>query len=230
MKGIICDVGHTIITDSILNEILLHEGKTDAVASLYDEDLLAGKDDNAIDEWVTKVSSYKINRLRGVSIDRIGEYCRSAKLTPGFKSFVSQAISQEIPILFVGAVPEIITRYLLRYAGVTFDSSPCVSVRGSEIQVINNLIDRPLKICTPGVKKQYARLWLKNHELTAHDVVVIGDSLGDIPVMKLAVQANRYGIHVSSSGLRKLIAREIKDFNELSGLVNTDNNRMMEIS
>jgi hypothetical protein len=140
------------------------------------------------------------------------------------------AIAQAIPILFIGAVPEIITGYLLRYAGVPYDSSPFVSIRGSEIQLVNNMIDRPLKICTPGVKKEYAQAWLKNHQIAEHEVIVIGDSLGDIPVMRLAVQANRYGIHVSSNRLRNIIAREVSDFDELSGLLNINNNRIMEIS
>ncbi len=229
MKGIICDVGHTIITDSILNEILLREGMSDAVASLYDEALLAAMDDKAIEEWVARVSSYKINRLRGVSIDHISQYCRSAKLTPGLKSFVSLASEQGIPILFIGAVPEIITRYLLQHAGIPSDDNPLVSIRGSEIQLVNNMIDRPLKICTPEAKKEYAQAWLRGHQIAKQEVIVIGDSLGDIPVMKLAMKSGRYGIHVSSNRLRRIISKEIRDFNELSGLLNNNNKTMMEI-
>ena len=55
MKAIVCDIGHTIITDSILNKILIAHNKVEAVGKLYDEEKMDLSTQNTIDLFVKKM-------------------------------------------------------------------------------------------------------------------------------------------------------------------------------
>lgn len=219
MIGIICDVGHTIITDSIINKILSDLGHSDDASVLYDEKQLLNKSSKEIDDWVQSNSSRKLSKLKGVSLESLEHYCQEAKLTKGVADFVTYVSEQDIPLLFIGAVPSIITDFLLQKAGINSRQYKNISIKGTPLNVVDNKLDTAGDICTPSKKKEQSIQWLESYGVNLIDLVVIGDSLGDIPVMSLAQKANRFGIHVNSTSLNAMISQEVSDFNELSEIL-----------
>ena len=224
MKAIVCDVGHTIITDSILNKILIDLNKVEAVGKLYDEEKMDLSTQSTIDLFVKEMCIKKINSLKGIRSNKLYELCKYAQITEGFVEFMSLVCLKQIPILFIGAVPIIITEYLLNICGFDKNDFKNISVDGSEIELVDNQINKPLTVCTPSLKSQKVILWAELIDIKLDDLMIIGDSIGDIPTMNLTKRENRFGIHIDSPTLKKVVCHEIVNFNHLEKIIQTHSN------
>jgi len=62
-EAIVCDVGRTIITTSVLNHMLKRLGQTSSARVLYDMEVLAGATPEQIDAWVDSVVREKLSAM-----------------------------------------------------------------------------------------------------------------------------------------------------------------------
>lgn len=215
MNAIVCDIGHTIILESVLNRLLENAGKSEAMMTLYDEDRLLGCSQKQIDTWVTRITRHKIAALKGVSLHEIDQACRQVRLRAGFEEFAKWVRCEEIPILFIGAVPIVVTRALLQRVELTDQDCHFVTIEGSNVFSTNGCIHSAGVICTPSLKLKKAIEWTRMLGERLEDMIVIGDSIGDIPTMLLTRRQNRYGVCADSQALRNITKRIFPDFSDI---------------
>ncbi len=224
MKAIVCDIGHTIITDSILNKILIAHNKVEAVGKLYDEEKMDLSTQNTIDLFVKKMFINKINSLKGIKNNELYDICKNAQITDGFIEFMSIVCTKQIPILFIGAVPIIITEHLLSICGFDIKNFKNIFIDGSKIELVDNKINKPLTVCTPSLKSKKVISWAEQIDISLDNLMIIGDSIGDLPTMNLTKKENRFGIHIDSPTLKNIVCREILNFNHLKEIIQTQSN------
>jgi phosphoserine phosphatase len=216
MQGIVCDVGHTIITSSVLNKLLETAGNRNAIAELYNEKHLAGLSQREIDSWVVRVTTAKIAGLIGLRTSDIEQACLEVALRAGFEAFAEDVLEARVPIVFVGAVPELVTRALLGRTVLGEREGLGVDIIGSGVTLDGDRIAGPGEICTPLIKAAKVAQWAQERDIALDETIIIGDSIGDIPTMRLTVRDNRIAIEGGSESLENMAGRRVSDFFEVS--------------
>ena len=202
VRGIVCDVGHVIIRDSVLNHVLRRIGAHDVSRVLYDMRVLAGKDAQEVERWVDAVIREKVAAFESRSAREIQDIAREVALTPGIRRLLWVAQRRGVPVLLMGAVPALVTRALLTGMRVTVDE-----VVGTDVAVTNGRIGRVRSVCTPLRKAEAVKVWLRRRKLKRRDCVVIGDSIGDVPAMRLVPRCNRVGFNATHRSVKRYVGR-----------------------
>lgn len=216
MQGIACDVGHTIIVSSVMNILLEAQGKQGAITELYNEERLGGLAQYQVDGWVAKAMASKITALSGLGADEIAQACRQVELRSGFEQFAASVLEAQIPILFIGAVPELVTRALLSRTVLGAHEGKGVDIIGSQVILDGETIEGAGEICTPSRKAQSVARWATAQGISPEALYVIGDSIGDVPAMRLTGPGNRIAIEGASKTLGGMAGRHVRDFFEVS--------------
>lgn len=184
--AIVCDVGHTIIAESVLNHVLARLGRLGAVRVLYDRNVLNLANETQIEEWVEQVIREKVEAMRGVEVSSVLRLASQVPLTPGFDHLLDRAQASDVPVMLMGAVPTLVTEALVAPLRGAIST-----IAGTEIVTLNGQIDRATKVCTPRAKASAVMKWLTARGIATEETVVIGDSIGDLCAMRLVPKGNR---------------------------------------
>lgn len=194
-KGIVCDVGHVIVTESILNQILAELGRHDLARSLYDLERLRSCSQLEIENWVETVIREKVGAMKQRSRSEISTILANVKLTPGFREMVSAVAGRGFSLMLMGAVPEFVTEILIRDFRHEVDY-----VAGSSVSfdADDRIIDTTY-VLTPLRKARKAAEWMNARGIKPAECWVIGDSsIGDLPTMEIVPFHNRIGFNADA--------------------------------
>jgi HAD superfamily phosphoserine phosphatase-like hydrolase len=206
IRGIICDVGHTITSTSVLNHILKRLGLTKPARVLYDMMVLESSDEYQIEQWVDSVIREKVNAMNGIRAREIEALATEVALTPGFAELVQSAHAKNIPVMLVGAVPTFVTNAMLRANSIFVDY-----VAGTRVTLSDGRIRSADMVCTPRFKASEADNWLRQISITPDQTLVIGDSIGDIPTMRLVPKKNRVGFNADHTAVTEFVGHNYRD-------------------
>ena len=185
-RAIVCDVGHTIIAESVLNHVLARLGRLGAVRVLYDRSVLTIENEVQMEAWVEQVIREKVDAMQGVDVSSVLRFASQVPLTPGFDQLLDRALSSQVPFMLMGAVPTLITEALIAPMRRAISN-----IAGTEVVTVNGQIDRVTRVCTPRAKAQAVKKWLAAIGIATEETVVIGDSIGDLCAMGLVPKGNR---------------------------------------
>ncbi|MEK8089327.1 HAD-IB family phosphatase [Thermithiobacillus plumbiphilus] len=201
-RAVICDVGHTIVMESVLNRVLTGLGKPGAARVLYDRAVLDPADEAGMEQWVEEVVREKIDAMHGCESGWICQVASQMPLTPGFDHLVKLAKTKNVPVMLVGAVPRFVTEALVRRL-----SGAITNIVGTEVAIKDGRVDGTEWVCTPSKKVELVTQWLRARGIPPSDAIIIGDSIGDIPIMHLVPKANRIAFNSDDPAVLQIASR-----------------------
>lgn len=201
-KAIVCDVGHTIIAESVLNHVLARLGRLGAVRVLYDRNVLNPANEVQIEEWVEQVIREKMEAMHGVEVSSVLRFASQVPLTPGFDQLLDRALANDVPVMLMGAVPTLITEALVAPLRGAISN-----IAGTEVTTSNGQIDRVTRVCTPRAKAHAVIQWLTAHGIATDETVIIGDSIGDLCAMGLVPRGNRVAFNADDPDVVQFTGR-----------------------
>jgi phosphoserine phosphatase len=201
-RAIVCDVGHTIVMESVLNHVLSGLGQTGAVRVLYDRTVLDPDDEARTESWVDEVIREKVRAMHGVEVNWICQLATQVPLTPGFGQLLDLAKAEKVPVMLMGAVPRFVTEAL-----VSRFSTAIANIVGTEVVIRDGRVDLATRVCTPLGKAGAVLRWLSEIGIAPNDAVVIGDSIGDLPAMRLVPKVNRVAFNTDDPAVLQVAGR-----------------------
>lgn len=201
---LILDVGHVIVPGSILNHVLQRLGSDRVAEVLYDMSVLEDANADELDAWVAHVIERKLAALFGLPVKRLQGCACELPLTPGLDDCVHWAATNDIEVRLIGAVPTMFTRALLRHNGIRV-----AAVAGTVVHTNAGCLTGVREICTPSRKAQIVSEWISAADLKPAQVTVVGDSIGDLPMMRLVPLRNRIGFNATHSQVKQCVGQTL---------------------
>lgn len=201
-NALVCDVGHVLTHGSLLNAILqrLHPDIPQRI--LYDMSALAGAAPDYIERWVTEVMSWKIGMLSTIPLQELVAFVGTIAVTPGAEQLLKTAINLGWKTLCVGAIPEPLIAALMYRFDVASEYA------GTRVSVDSGIITGVEQVLTPAQKMNVVQSWQRRHGLDTDRTIVIGDSIGDLPMMSLVPYQNRIAFNAQTQKLRSFCAHD----------------------
>lgn len=218
-KAVVCDVGHVIARGSILNVILADIGRSDCARKLYDSHQFYSRNSDEFEIWVEDVIREKVAALHGLSEEMLLNPLKNVSMTPQFDHFIRQTGKLGIPVLLVGAVPEIIVHLLLKLWNLDYEH---ISIGGTKVFINDGKIADLQSVCTPMKKREIVESWIYDQCFDKNEVMYIGDSVGDLFAMSLFPKKNRIAINASLQLVKVFCDFFVEDdFSEITALIDT---------
>ncbi len=201
VEAIIVDVGHVLVRGSLLNGMLVdrYPGLTPKV--LYDPTVLRSASQKTIDRWVASTMTEKVNLLSPDPVSELIKASARTLPTPFAREFLSTAMDRGKDVICVGAIPEFLIAALLKRLGVE------VQFIGTRVDIEDDYIVGVGPVLTPTRKKNEARKWMEQAGVDPVETVVIGDSLGDLEMMRLVPRKNRVAFNATEKAVLDLCER-----------------------
>lgn len=190
IQGLVCDVGHVIVQESVLNHVLARLGRNSAARVLYDMNVLADAGEEEVERWVDGVIREKLDAMVGEELAVLQRLVGELPLTPGLPELIQACHQSGVPVMLMGAVPAFMAEAMLHKANLTVQR-----VAGTHIVVEGGQLTGVAEVCTPIRKAAAVEQWFKDRQIIPDQAVVIGDSIGDLPAMGLVPRQNRIGFN-----------------------------------
>lgn len=190
IRAIVCDVGHVIVQESVLNHVLQALGRRGAMRVLYDMDVLAGAAEEDVERWVEGVIREKLKAMAGVRLAELQQLACELPLTPGLPELVGRCQQAGVAVMLMGAVPTFLTRAMVMNRAPGVDK-----IVGTEIAEEDGHLAGASVVCTPLRKAAAVQAWLAEKRVAPMATAVIGDSIGDLPTMGLVPKPNRFAFN-----------------------------------
>lgn len=190
MQGVVCDVGHVIVQESMLNHVLGRLGRNSAARVLYDMSVLTGAGEEEVERWVGSVIQEKLDAMAGVELAELQRLVCELPLTPGFPELLRACRQADVPVMLMGAVPVFMTEAKINQAGLVV-----ARIAGTRVLADGGRLTGVAEVCTPIRKAAAVEQWFADMGIAPARVIVIGDSIGDLPAMELVPQPNRIGFN-----------------------------------
>ncbi len=200
IKAIVIDVGHVLVQGSLLNGILRERYPDRPPKVLYDPEVYRQVGIEGFDQWVESVMTEKIELLAADPVSASLRAAERVPLTPYAAEFIAMASARNLALMCIGAVPDFIVAHLLRRLDVRV---PFIS---SRVLVDGDQIAGVASILTPSRKRSELRKWRYLQRLAPKELLVIGDSLGDLQMMELVPRENRVAFNASENAVLEFCA------------------------
>ncbi len=200
IKAIVIDVGHVLVQGSLLNGILRERYPDLRPKVLYDPEVYRQVGVEGFDRWVESAMTEKIEMLAADPVSASLRAAERVPLTPYAAEFIATARARELALTCIGAVPDFLVADLLRRldAQVPFISSRVV-IDGDRISSVASIL-------TPSRKRSELRKWKYLQGLAPNELLVIGDSLGDLQMMELVPRDNRVAFNATENAVLEFCA------------------------
>lgn len=191
-NALVCDVGHVLTHGSLLNAILKRYCPDAPQRVLYDMDVLADASADEIERWVRDVMTWKVELLKHVSLRDLLDAADAVPVTEGAGQMLRTAAGLGWRVYCVGAVPEPLIAALIARLEIE------VEYAGTSVCVADDRITGVERVLTPRGKRFAVERWMARYDVDARRTVVIGDSIGDLPMMSLVPFANRVAFNAQA--------------------------------
>jgi len=199
--SIVLDVGHVLVQGSLLNGMLQNIYPAMKPKVLYDPSVIIGASKRKIDAWVEATMTEKIELLSSCSVSELIDLSAMVPATPHARELLLAARNHGLSVLCVGAVPDFLIGALLDHLGVD------VPFVGTRVHVKADRIIGVGSVLTPTKKMKEVRKWMDDGQMNPAMVAVVGDSLGDIEMMKLVPRRNRIAFNATQKDVLDFCAR-----------------------
>jgi phosphoserine phosphatase len=163
---------------------------------------LANASTDEVERWVTNVMSWKIDMLSAVPLQELVAFVSTVDVTPGAEQLLKTAEACGWKTLCVGAIPEPLIAALMYRFDVASEYA------GTRVRVESGKINHVEQVLTPREKMRTVKEWRLRHSLDTNNTVVIGDSIGDLPMMSLVPYQNRIAFNAQSDQIRSFCAHD----------------------
>ncbi|HFD87106.1 MAG TPA: hypothetical protein ENJ35_05480 [Gammaproteobacteria bacterium] len=191
IDAIVFDVGHVLVQGSMLNYMLAELYPSMDLKVLYEPSVIVGASKHQIDKWVEETMSEKIRLLSPRPVSELIHRSAKVPVTPYAGELLAEASKCGVNVLCVGAVPGFLTGPLLERLG---SNTPfiCtyVDIRDDRIADIGPVV-------TPTRKSHEVQKWMDSNGSDPARTIIVGDSLGDLEMMKLVPRKNRIAFNAT---------------------------------
>jgi len=191
LDSIVLDVGHVLVQGSLLNGMLQEIYPSITPKVLYDPDVIIGASQKQIDDWVEATMTEKVDLISSRPVSKLIDLAATVPATPQACEFLSAARNCGVSVLCVGAVPNFLIGALLIRLGVD------VPFVGTRVRIEKDRIIGVGPVLTPTKKREEVMRWMNGRRVDPAKVMVIGDSLGDLEMMKLVPRPNRIAFNAT---------------------------------